>query len=196
MPGCEVLHKGSSAVDDAAYHLQVSTMQEDRRKDLLNDLANEWGIREPALLEELLRYEIKPDLIRALELSPLFFMAWADGDMDLGEDQFIHEHLRRLESPLSGASYRLICHWFNVPPAPEYFAAWQVYMRGKLANMDLAERESMQQELLRLVKKLAHSSGGFLGLGSKVSSAEQRLLKKLEKAFLEWPHGRNRSSVA
>ncbi len=182
--------------DDTAHHHQESIFQEDQRQSLLNELANESGIHNPALLEELLRYEIKPDLIRALELSPLFFVAWADGDMDLGEDQFIHEHLRRLDSPLSGASYRLVCHWFNVPPAPEYFAAWQVYMRGKCSAMEVEEREAMEQELMRLVRKLAHSSGGFLGLGSKVSNAEQRQLKKLERVFGALAYGKERSSVA
>lgn len=182
---------------EAAHCLPESTLQEERQQALLNELASEMGIRDPALLEELLHYEIKPDLVRALELSPLFFMAWADGDMDLGEDQFIHEYIRRLELPLAGASYRLVCHWFNVPPAPEYFAAWQVYMRGKLPTMDPAERETMQHELLRLVKNLAHCSGGFLGFGSRISSAELRQLKKLEKVFLEgMPHGAKRSSVA
>ncbi len=180
----------------ADHHRQESQFQEDRRRSLLNELADESGIRDPALLEELLRCEIKPDLIRALELSPLFFVAWADGDMDLGEDQFIHDHLRRLDSPLSGASYRLVCHWFNVPPAPEYFAAWQVYLRGKFSTMDADERETMERDIMRLVRKLAYSSGGFLGLGSKISNAEQRQLKEFERVFWNMSQVNDRTSVA
>lgn len=177
----------SGAALATARHLHETTPEDEQRYDILSDLANETGIGDSLLLEELLRHEIKPGLIRALEVSPLFFMAWADGDMDVCEDQFIHEHLRRLELPITGASYRLVCHWFNVPPAPEYLAAWQVYMRGKLPTLSPADRNATHHDLLRLVKNLAHCSGGFLGLGSRISSAEHTMLRKLEKVFLETP---------
>jgi hypothetical protein len=112
-------------------------------------------------------------------------MAWADGDMDVCEDQFIHDYLRRLEAPISGASYRLVCHWFNVPPAAEYLSAWQVYIRGKLPTLTPADRNAMHHEFVRLVTNVAQCSGGFLGFGSRISSAEQTMLRKLEKVFLE-----------
>lgn len=173
----------SAAGMSTADHLDNSTFEDQHRHNILSDLASETGIVDSSLLEELLRYEIKPDLIRALDVSPLFFMAWADGDMDACEDQFIHDYLRRLELPVSGASYRLVCHWFNVSPAAEYFSAWQVYLRGKLATLAPADRKIMHHELVRLVINLAQCSGGFLGFGSKISGAERAMLRKLEKVF-------------
>ena len=179
MSGLQASSLYASAADTAHQDLH--------RMNILSELAGETGIADALLLEELLRYDIKPGLIRALEVSPLFFMAWADGDMDVGEDQFIHDHLRRLELPITGASYRQVCHWFNVPPAQEYLAAWQIFMRGKLLTLSPADRKATHHELLRLVKNLAHCSGGFLGLGPKISGAEHAMLRTLENVFLENP---------
>jgi hypothetical protein len=178
------LHTSAAGMTTADPRYE-STFEDQHRHNILSDLASETGIVDSSLLEELLRFEIKPDLIRALDVSPLFFMAWADGDMDVCEDQFIHDYLRRLEAPISGASYRLVCHWFNVPPAAEYLSAWQVYMRGKLPTLAPAERSAMHHALVRLVTNLAQCSGGFLGFGSRISSAEHAMLRKLETVFLE-----------
>jgi hypothetical protein len=46
-----------------------------------------------------------------------------------------------------------------------------------------SERESLKQQILGRARSVAEATGGFLGLGSKISSEEEIILAELAKAF-------------
>jgi hypothetical protein len=49
--------------------------------------------------------------------------------------------------------------------------------------MDAADRNRLKSELLGRARRVAEAAGGFLGLGSKVSRAEEAILTELAAAF-------------
>jgi len=166
------------------WELTQKAKREAEHESLLGEMAAETGIGDREVLEKLLRFDICPDTVRALEISPLFFVAWSDGDIDHKEDEYIHEYIKSQGMSLSGATHQLVSHWFNVPPAPEYFEAWRLYISSKMNCMnDAVSKEFMKNKILTHIKQLAEVSGGFLGLGSKISVFEHEELKKFREAF-------------
>jgi hypothetical protein len=150
---------------------------------MLRELSQETGIEDREILEKLLRFDISADNVAALSLVPLFFLGWADGDLDQREDEYIHDYIRKAGISLSGMNLKLISHWFNVPPAREYLDAWSLYMQGKLQSADARTRASMKDEFFSHFERLASVSSGFLGLGPRISRAEGRQLARLRKAL-------------
>jgi hypothetical protein len=44
-------------------------------------------------------------------------------------------------------------------------------------------KQALKQDLLGRARVVAEAAGGFLGLGTRISSAEQAVLTELEQAF-------------
>jgi hypothetical protein len=51
------------------------------------------------------------------------------------------------------------------------------------AQIPPAEQHALRDELIGRARHVAEAAGGFLGLGNKVSSAEEAVLEKLAGAF-------------
>jgi hypothetical protein len=67
--------------------------------------------------------------------------------------------------------------------SPEMVAAWKHYIEGLCKKLTPPEIENLKHELLDLARDVAQAAGGFLGLGSKISTAEKAVLEDLERAF-------------
>jgi hypothetical protein len=46
-----------------------------------------------------------------------------------------------------------------------------------------SERESLKNQILGRARSVAEATGGFLGLGSRISNEEEIILAELAKAF-------------
>jgi hypothetical protein len=146
-------------------------------------LSMETGIISKSTLERLLSYGIKAENVKALQLSPLFFVAWADGELDDKEQQTIMDHVKSWGINPDDPSYYFISHWLEVPPSPEYFDAWRLYIIGKYQQADDADFLQLKTDTLRQVKMVAEASGGFWGFGESISVSERREIQKFEEIF-------------
>ena len=73
--------------------------------------------------------------------------------------------------------------WLTKRPSPELLASWKAYMAALSPSLDEGTRSALRREILNRARSVAESAGGFLGLGSKVSDAEQAVLTDLERSF-------------
>jgi len=149
-------------------------------KQGLTDLT---GIRDEALLEKLVQLGIRPGKWAALALIPLVEVAWADGSVDKRERRAVLSAAEANGVAKDGAAHELLEQWLAERPDTAYLEAWGEYIVALCAELGESERVALRQEILGRARQVAEAAGGVLGLGNKVSEAEQRALDELEKAF-------------
>jgi hypothetical protein len=140
------------------------------------------GIKDQAILEQLVRLGVGAEALAALALVPLVEVVWADGHVDDEERQVVLEHAKKQGILPGGIEHALLERWLLKRPGDDLLVAWQHYVEALCNRLDGAQRASLKHELLGDVRAAAEASGGFLGLGA-ISAAERVVLDKLEGSF-------------
>ena len=177
----------SSSLEDAFFLKQDQTLigrQAELRKMAKNKevLATVSGITNEAILDSLVRLNVRPETLAALAVVPLVEVVWADGEVDDKERANVLDHAASQGIALGSIEHELLERWLAHRPEASLLDAWQHYVRGLCERMSPAERDALKQELLRNARKAAEASGGLFGLG-KVSREEKLVLAKLESGF-------------
>jgi hypothetical protein len=165
--------------DNAALldELRRETDETERRRRL-RDVVK---IQDPAFLNRLAALGVTAETALAVALIPLVFVAWADGKLEDKEREAILEAARERGVTADRIARRLLANALATPPDPRLLAIWKEYV-GRLWGCFTADESwRMRNNLLRSVREVAESAGGFLGLTSKVSAEERRILEDLEK---------------
>ena len=156
--------------------------QERATRDRLQEIS---GIDDPRVLETLERAGITPESMTALTLLPLARVAWADAKVHGAELESLlsaaHEQGLSRESP----GYQLLDKWLTERPSAEMLDAWWNYARSLTQELNAADLDVVRQSTLGRARRIAEASGGFLGLGNKISENERLVLEDLERAFEE-----------
>jgi hypothetical protein len=90
-------------------------------------------------------------------------------------------------------SYQLLEQWLAEPPPPEMLIKWKAYIEALSATLSKEARQALKSTLLGRARGIADAAGGFLGIGSRVSSEEKTVLDELERSF---PQGLRRAAPA
>jgi len=140
-------------------------------------------ITDQVLLDQLVAFGISADTLTALSLVPLVEVAWADGSVEDAEKQAILAAARAAGLDASSSGYRLIDGALSERRKPGLKRMWEQYIANICATLPAEECEALRMELLRQARAVAEAAGGFMGLGSKVSSQEAALLAEIAAAF-------------
>ncbi len=146
-------------------------------------LAKASGISHPEVLDHLVKLGLDAETVIALGLVPLIDVAWADGKMDERERLAVLSAAREKGIDDASPAGLLLASWLSAPPPPKLREVWIDYVRALCQKLAPKERSELRDDLLGRAREVAEAAGGFLGLGSKVSSDEQRELARLEAAF-------------
>ena len=138
------------------------------------------GITDETVLEKLISLNVSSETIAAISMVPLVAVAWADGSVDERERAAILAATVDAGLDEHGASYALLGQWLREPPRHELLAAWKTYIAAVAGTLDDAGRQALKDELLSQARGIAEAAGGFLGVGRRVSPAEEAVLKQLE----------------
>lgn len=158
---------------------------EEQRRAARVALAAAAHITDAVLLDQLVAFGIKADTLTALSLVPLIEVAWADGRVEDAEKRMVLAAARAagLEEPSGG--HKLLERCLSERPPTGLRTMWQHYITSICTTLSAEGRAALQAELLRQARSVAEAAGGFMGLGSKVSSKEEALLAELAAAFKE-----------
>jgi hypothetical protein len=154
-----------------------------RLEETRDALAEASGIRDQAVLQKLVELGVRPESVAPLALVPIVEVAWADGRVDEKERQAVLDAADARGIRAGDLQHGLLQSWLLHRPSAALFEAWQHYVAGLCAQLDEAQRTTLRAELLDRARGVAEASGGFLGLGSKVSPRERAVLERLEAAF-------------
>ncbi len=150
------------------------------------------GIADDAVLDRLMGLGVSSETVAALSMVPLVAVAWADGSLDEREQTAILSGAADAGVDRNGPSYELLGQWLRHPPPPELLDAWTAYVGAVVGMLDHAARRTLRDDLLNRARLVAEAAGGFLGVGRKVSLAEDAALERLEAALRQPTRSRRR----
>ncbi|MGX9966235.1 hypothetical protein ACVFYP_23130 [Roseomonas sp. F4] len=159
-------------------HRAASAAQSEREK-----LAAASGITEPALLDRLVEAGVKADTLAALSLVPLVLVGWADGTLDEAERKALLHAAAESGVSSGSAAHESFTQWLSAPPPPDLLDVWTAYIHASAPGMDAQSRQLLKGTLIGRARRVAEAAGGFLGLGSRISPAEAKMLEQLERSF-------------
>ncbi len=116
-------------------------------------------------------------------MIPLIEVAWADGNVDGKERTVLLKTLENHGVIKDSIELQLVEQWLSHKPAPSLLDAWTHYIEGLCEALASNEIVSLRDELMRNTTTLASASGGFIGLGSKISKSEAKMIEHLIGAF-------------
>jgi hypothetical protein len=161
----------------------VRLLEKLRKKEKREALRELVQVEDDAFLERLIELGIGPETVLALKLVPLLAVAWADGILDKREREATIKAAEENGMSPGTAGHQLLETWLSRRPDRELFESWKRYVRGIWETFTDEERRQMRKTTLDWALTVAESSGGFLGLISKVSPAERAVIKEVENVL-------------
>lgn len=156
---------------------QLHTMGENQK-----NLSKISGITNPDILDRLTALHVTPAVVTTIALIPLVEVAWVDGEVSDAERVAILNAVSKGIGGM-GANVEILDYWLKHRPSHRLMEAWLHYIKGLCENMSADERNALKEEVLGHARAIAEAAGGFLGLTSPISKAEENVLKQLEDAF-------------
>jgi hypothetical protein len=153
------------------------------QENAMETIARGTGIRDPKVLKDILDAGIAPQSLEALTLVPLVSTAWANGEVTPAERDAALQAAEREGIAKDSGAHSLLEAWLDEAPGPELEAVWAEFVRALLGQLDEKSASSFREDLMSRCRQVARASGGFLGLGSKISHAEETTMRRLEAAM-------------
>lgn len=179
--------KYSRMLEDQFFYKQDQVLMEEFRrmtemKETRESLAKVSGISNDAILQKFVELDIRPEIAASLAMVPLIEVAWADGRVEEKEKEAVKKAVEAA-SFANNVDQKLLTQWLEHRPPKTLLDAWTHYIQGLCEMLSAGEKANLREELVGHARQVAESAGGFLGLGSKISEAERKMLEYLESAF-------------
>lgn len=183
-----VLADREKALEDQFFRkhneqLKQKLRDKQNREQLQEELARIKVFANEATLDRMIELGLNVDTWAAISLVPLVEIAWADGTVEDKERRAVLAAAEANGVHASTPSHVLLSDWLNDQPNPQLLQTWMGYVKELAAQLPADERTALRDELVGRARSVAEAAGGFLGLGNKVSAAEEALLEKLSAAF-------------
>ena len=191
-PEPEILRERGHSLEEEFFRREDKRLVENLRQAAQREgareaLARASGIKNPEVLERLIALDVRPETVTALSLVPLVDVAWADGLLDDAERRTILERADTAGIAPGSSERALLEAWLTRRPDPKLLTAWAHLVQGLCEQMTREEVAALKEGLLDRARAVAGASGGFLGMGSKVSGAEADVIRRLESTFSTGP---------
>jgi len=149
------------------------------RRELLRRVV---AIEDDAFLDRLIDLGIGPERAMVLRLTPLVFVAWADGQVEPREREAILRAAAGQGIAAEEMAKQVLGDWLERKPDPRILEMWKEYIRQVWSRFTPEEQQPMRHNLLAATREVALAAGGFLGMKS-ISAAERQVLDDLESVL-------------
>jgi hypothetical protein len=157
----------------------------EKMKETREAIAKVSGITDEDVLQKLVELGIRPEIVASLALVPLIALAWADGKIDEEEKAAVLEAASESFVSKDSPDFGLLQQWMEHKPSPRLLDAWRHYIKGLCEKLSQHQKTALKKDFIGHARQVAKTTGGFLGLGNKISKPEKEMLEKLESAFDE-----------
>ncbi|MHB1044818.1 MAG: hypothetical protein ACYC4P_02290 [Thermoanaerobaculia bacterium] len=141
------------------------------------------GVEDPEILKAFAEAGYDRDTVQILHLVPILQIAWVDGEVSTPEREEILKLAAARGVAEGSPAYARLLAWLDAPPAAEFFERTMSILARLIEVFPEQEEKAFQGDMMTAALKVASASGGFLGLGSKVSSEEKALLAHFAESF-------------
>lgn len=184
----EGMEERGRALEEAFFKKQHAEQleklrQKEAHEEARRALVEASSIDDMDLIDRLVSIGIHAETLAALTLIPLVEVAWADGHVDERERTAILKGAESSGLEHGSPSLELLMIWMRDRPAPDMMASWKHYIGALCAELSMEQRKHLEERILGRARAVAEAAGGFLGLGSKVSAAEEAVLRELQETF-------------
>jgi len=179
---------GSESLEDAFFSADNQALLAELRvksgpagrKDRLREVVK---IKDDAFVTRLDTLGLEPQTILAVVLIPLVFVAWADGKLDEREKKAILAAARDRGVAAEETGRRLLASALEHPPDPKLLVLWKRFAKRLWGRFTADERWQMRKHVLHSAREVAEAAGGMLGITSRISAAERKVLEEMEKVL-------------
>ena len=179
---------GSESLEDAFFSAENHALLAELRvksgpagrKDRLREVVK---IKDDAFVTRLDTLGLEPQTILAVVLIPLVFVAWADGKLDEREKKAILAAARDRGVAAEETGRRLLASALEHPPDPKLLVLWKRFAKRLWGRFTADERWQMRKHVLHSAREVAEAAGGMLGITSRISAAERKVLEEMEKVL-------------
>ena len=159
--------------------VRVRAAKEAERKAM----GEQHGIEDPEILAAFEDAGYDRHTVRILHLVPILQIAWVDGEISKAEREEILRLAAARGVDEGSAAHARLLSWLDSPPSPEFFERTMTILARLIEALPEDREAAFQGEIMTSALKVASASGGFLGLGSKVSAEEKALLAHFAESF-------------
>ncbi|OHB55048.1 MAG: hypothetical protein A2Y07_01455 [Planctomycetes bacterium GWF2_50_10] len=179
--------ESKKTLEDAFFLKQDTKLIEElKAMEAMNEsresLAAVSGITNQAVLDKLVKLNVRPETLASLAIIPLVEVAWADGSVNEKERDATLKAATTAGFAKGTIDYELLENWLTHKPEAKLLGAWQAYIKGLCEELSKEERENLKIELIGHARSVASASGGILGLAA-ISKVEAQMIEKLETTF-------------
>jgi hypothetical protein len=164
-------------------HLIERLRANEGRKALKEALAQTGSRFDDSIVDRLVELGVTAETVASVLLAPLVVVAWADGHLDKKERQAVLQGAESRGLQQGTPAHALLEEWLKEKPGAKLLHAWEDYVRTLAGAVSQEERDRLKTRILGYARDVAQASGGFLGMGPKISAVENEVLQRLERAF-------------
>ena len=170
--------------EEAYFLQQEQQLLEQMRRNVAREaetlrLMEALGIRQQEVVRELAEMGFDLETFRLLYLVPLIQAAWSDGGISEKEKEKLLEIAALHGFKAGSAEHDRLMAWLTERPSDRFFRACLHGVKAMLHSRPPEEARSMGRELVSYCTRIASASGGFFGLGSRISAEEEAMLAHL-----------------
>jgi hypothetical protein len=170
--------------------LRQKTEAEAHRKGLAEAI----GLENEQILDVLREMGFDRATVVVLFLIPLLQVAWSDGSLSDRERALILEAAQAHGVKEGTPAHAKVTEWLAARPSEELTERALKVIRDLLTFQSTDARQSTTVKLMDACERIAAASGGFLGLGSKISPEEAAVMKRVA-AEIERAHADSANKV-
>ncbi len=184
MPEKDVFAQRKIGLEEEYFRKKEQELLEQiRRRTALQaereELAEATGIADEEILATLREMGYTRETVGLLHLVPLVQVAWASGSVTPRERELVLRLSEwrgvRKDSP----AWEQLNNWLDDRPSDDFFLKTLRIIRCLLDFQTVKEQVTGRTDLISFCIRIANASGGFLGVGSKISEGEQAALDQI-----------------
>lgn len=143
------------------------------------------GIEDDKIIDTLVALNVNHDTMAAFALYPLVEVAWADGKVDEREREAFFRAAAEIGLREGTPGHTALKEFLKDTPREEARKAWFAWSSELNRKLEPAERKKVREALLTRARAVAEATGGFLGLGTRITAGEQKVLDRIAEAFAD-----------
>ena len=143
------------------------------------ELAEATGIADEEILATMREMGYTRETVGLLHLVPLVQVAWASGSVTPRERELVLRLSEWCGVRKDSPAWEQLNNWLDDRPSDDFFLKTLRIIRCLLDFQTVKEQVTGRTDLISFCIRIANASGGFLGVGSKISEGEQAALDQI-----------------